>query len=40
MFSESLKNQVNKTINIEQKPMDPLTEQEKVSHDNVKICII
>ena len=29
-FSKTLKAQVNKIINIEQKSMDPLTEQEKM----------
>ena len=37
-FSKTLKAQVNKIINIEQKPMDPLTEQEKMSHANENIC--
>ena len=39
-FSETLKCQVNKIINIKQKPMDLLTEQEKVLHNNPKICFI
>ena len=39
-FSKTLKAQVNKIINIEQKPMDPLTEQEKISHANANICFI
>ena len=39
-FSKTLKSQVNKVINIEQKPMDPLTEQEKISHTNANICFI
>ena len=39
-FSETLKCQVNKIINIKQKPMDLLTEQEKVLHNNAKIWFI
>ena len=39
-FSQTLKYQVNKIINIKQKPMDLLTEQEKVLHNNAKICFI
>ena len=39
-FSQTLKAQVNKIINIEQKPMDPLTEQEKMLHANANICFI
>ena len=39
-FSKTLKAQVNKIINILQKPMDPLTEQEKMLHANANICFI
>ena len=39
-FSKTLKTQVNKIINIEQKPMNPLTEQKKMSHTNANICVI
>ena len=39
-FSKALKNQVNKLINIKQKPMDPLTDQEKESYANAKTCFI
>ena len=39
-FSKTLKAQVNKIINIEQKPMNPLTEQEKMLHANANICFI
>ena len=39
-FSETLKKQVNKLINIKQKPMDPLTEQEKILRANANICFI
>ena len=39
-FPKTLKAQVNKIINIEQKPMDLLTEQEKMSHANENICFI
>ena len=39
-FPETLKYQVNKIINIKQKPMDLLTDQEKVLHNNAKICFI
>ena len=39
-FSKTLKPQVNKIINILQKPMDPLTEQEKMLHANANICFI
>ena len=39
-FSETLKAQVNKIINIEQKPMDPLTDQEKILHENANMCFI
>ena len=38
-FSETLKKQVNKLINIKQKPMDPLTEQEKVLRANAKYML-
>ena len=38
-FSKTLKAQANKIINIEQKPMDPLTEQEKMLHANTNICV-
>ena len=39
-FSKTLKAQVNKIINILQKPMDPLTEQEKMLHENPNICFM
>ena len=39
-FSETLKHDVNKIINIKQKPIDPFTEKEKTAHDNAKICFI
>ena len=39
-FSETLKTQMNKIINIEQKPMDPLTDQEKILHENANMCFI
>ena len=39
-FSKALKNQVNKLINIKQKPMDPLTDQEKESYADAKTCFI
>ena len=39
-LSEPLKRQVNKIINIKQKPIDLLTEQEKILHENAKICFI
>ena len=39
-FSETLKAQVNKIINISQKPMDPLTDQEKMQHANANTCFI
>ena len=39
-FSGTLKKQVNKLINIKQKPMNPLTEQEKILHANANICFI
>ena len=39
-FSETLKRQVNKITDIKQKPMDPFTEQEKILHENAKICFI
>ena len=39
-FSKTLKAQLNKIINIEQKPMNPLTEQEKMLHANANICFI
>ena len=39
-LSETLKAQVNKMINIEQKPMDPLTDQEKILHENENMCFI
>ena len=39
-FSKTLKAQVNKIINIEQKPTDPLTEQEKMLHANANKCFI
>ena len=39
-FSKALKNRVNKLINIKQKPMDPLTDQEKESYTDAKTCFI
>ena len=39
-FSQTLTAQVNKIINIEQKPMNPLNEQEKMLHANANICFI
>ena len=39
-FSETLNHQVNKIIDIKQKSMDPSTEQEKILHENAKICLI
>ena len=35
-FSKTLKNQINKLINIKQKPINPLTDQEKESYANAK----
>ena len=39
-FSKALKDEVNKIISIKQKPMDPLTDQEKESYGNAKTCFI
>ena len=39
-FSKALKDEVNKIISIKQKPMDPLTDQEKESYPNAKTCFI
>ena len=39
-FSKALKDEVNKIISIKQKPMNPLTDQEKESYANVKTCFI
>ena len=39
-FSKTLKAQVNKIINILRKPMNPLTEQEKMIHANANIFFI
>ena len=39
-FSKTLKAQVNKIINILQKPMNPLTDYEKLLHANANICFI
>ena len=39
-FPKTLKAQVNKIINIQQKSMDSLTEQEKMLHANASICLI
>ena len=39
-FSKGLMNQLNKLINIKQKPMDLLTDQEKESYANAKTCFI
>ena len=39
-FSKTLTNQVNKLINIKQKPMNPLTDQRKESYANAKTCFI
>ena len=39
-FSKTLKAQVNKIIIILQKPMNPLTEQEKKLHANPNMCFI
>ena len=39
-FSKTLKLEVNKIINILQKAMDPLTEQEKMLHANGNIYFI
>ena len=39
-FSNTLKTQVNKIINILQKAIDPLKEQEKMLYANANICFI
>ena len=38
-FSKTLKAQVNKIINIKQKPLNPLTEQEKMTHANANNAV-
>ena len=40
MFSKALKSEVEKIMNIKQKPMDPLTEYEIFAHNNAKTCFI
>ena len=40
MFSKPLKGDIEKIVNIKQKPMDPLTEQENIAHNNAKTCFI
>ena len=40
MFSKTLKSEVEKIMNIKEKTMDLLTEQEIIAHDNAKICHI
>ena len=39
-FSMELRNIFNKLINYEQKTMLPLTDNEKVLHDNQKVCFL
>ena len=39
-FSKTIKAHLNEIIKIEQKPMDPLTEKEKMLHANASICFI
>ena len=40
MFSKALKTEVEKIMSIKQKPMDPITEQEVIAHNNAKTCFI
>ena len=40
MFCKDLKNQAKKIINYEKKEMIPLTDKEKETHKNQKICYI
>ena len=40
MFCKDLKNQAKKIINYEKKEMIPLTDKEKESYENQKICHI
>ena len=40
MFCKDLKNQAKKKINNEKKKMIPLTDKEKESYENLKICYI
>ena len=40
MFSKALKSEIDKIISIKQKPMDPLTRQEIIAHNNAKTCFI
>ena len=39
-FCDDLKEHVTRIVNYEMKPMDPLTEEEKESHENQKLCHI
>ena len=40
MFSMELRNIFNKLINYEKKTMLPLTDNEKILHDNQKVCFL
>ena len=40
MFSKALKSEIDKIISIKQKPMNPLTRQEIIAHNNAKTCFI
>ena len=40
MFCKDLKDQATKIINYEKKEMIPLTDKEKETHENQKICYI
>ena len=40
MFCKDLKDQATKIINYEKKEMIPLTDEEKETHENQKICYI
>ena len=39
-FCDDLKDHVNRIINYEMKPMDPLTDEEKASYENQQVCHI
>ena len=39
-FCDGLKEHVNRIINFEMKPMIPLTDEEKESHENQQLCHI